>query len=87
MIGLGRLEILDACFFFQLWGSFNSKPFQLKETKKEGETEEKSEEKNEEDDEEDFSDDSWDADEEFRKMFPKKKRPGCKYAVFEVFVQ
>ena len=32
------------------------------------------EEQEEEEEEEEFSEDSWDADEEFRKMFPKRKK-------------
>ena len=46
----------------------------VEDTKKDGEK--KDSEKKEEDEEEDeeFSDDSWDADEEFKKMFPKRKK-------------
>lgn len=49
-----------------------------KEAKKTGEKAGKKENagEEEEEEEEDFSDDSWDADEEFRKMFPKRKTPG-----------
>ena len=45
---------------------------------KEGKKDEKKDNEDEEADEEEeeFSDDSWDADEEFRKMFPKRKRLG-----------